>query len=198
MGGFGGGGAWALPGEYKAVLEVNGKKYETKVVVREDELQAISMDDRKLAQRYVREAQDLSQKGRGLLQSLEALGKQVDELSSTVGGMKTADAALRAQVKSVKDKIEAIKAVYFVSPPGQAGYRKPILVAFRGGTAAELVQGITSGFGGMGAPTQTAINQLNDLRAFLEPLLAKMKEVTDKDVPALNKLLAEKGIPYLR
>ena len=198
MGGFGGGGAWALPGEYKAVLDVNGNKYEAKVVVREDELQAISIDDRKLAQKYLREAQDLSQKGRGLLQSLEALGKQVDDLASTVGGMKSADAALRDQVKSVKGKIDALKAVYFVSPPGQTGYRKPILVAFRGGTAAELVQGITSGFGGMGAPTQTAVNQLNDLKAFLDPLLAKMKDITDKDVPALNKLLAEKGIPYLK
>jgi photosystem II stability/assembly factor-like uncharacterized protein len=197
-GGLGGGGAWALPGEYKAVLEVNGKKYETKVVVREDELQTISMEDRKLAQKYLREAQDLSQRGRGLLQSLEALSKQVDDLASTAGGMKSADAAVRSQVKAVKDKIDAIKAVYYVSPPGQTGYRKPILVAFRGGTAAELVQGITSGFGGMAAPTQTAIDELNDLRAFLEPLLAKMKEITDKDIPALNKLLAEKGIPYIR
>jgi len=198
-GGFGGGGGpWALPGEYKAVLDVNGKKYETKIIVKEDELQGIAMEDRKLGQKYFREAQDLSQKGRGLLQSLEALGKQVDELDANIGGMKAVDASVRAQVKAVKNKIDAIKAVYFVSPPGQTGYRKPILVAFRGGTAAELVTGITSGFGGMGAPTQTAIDQLNDLRAFLEPLLAKMKEIADKDVPALNKLLAEKGIPYIR
>ena len=198
MGGFGGGGAWALPGEYKAVLDVNGKKYETKVVVKEDELQGISVEDRKLAQKYYREAQDLSQKGRGLLQSLEAIGKQVDDLASTTGRMKAADAAVQTQVKAVKDKIDAIKAVYFVSPPGRTGYRKPILVAFRGGTAAELVQGIAGAFGGMGAPTQTAIDQLNDLRAFVDPLLVKTKEITDKDIPALNKLLAEKGIPYIR
>jgi len=197
-GGFGGGGVWALPGEYKAVLDVNGKKYETKVVVREDELHAVSMEDRKLAQRYAREAQDVAQKGRGLLQSLNSLGSQIDELASAVGGMKAADEAVRSQVKAVKGKIDALKAVYFVSPPGFTGYRKPILVAFRGGTAAELVQGITSGFGGMGAPTQTAIDQLSDFRAFLEPLLAKMKEITEKDVPGLNKLLAEKGMPYIR
>jgi hypothetical protein len=187
-----------LPGEYKADHDVNGKRYETKIIVKEDELQGVSIEDRRLGQRYFREAQDLSQKGRGLLQSLEALGKQVDELNSTVGGMKAVDAGVLAQVKAVKNKIDAIKAVYFVSPPGQTMYRKPILVAFRGGTAAELVMGISSGFGGMGVPTQTAIDQLNNLRAFLEPLLAKMKEITDKDVPALNKLLAEKGIPYIR
>jgi len=50
----------------------------------------------------------------------------------------------------------------------------------------------------MGAPTQTAIDLLNDLRAFLEPQLAKMKEIQDKDLAELNRLLAEKGIPYIK
>ncbi|MBM3294087.1 MAG: hypothetical protein FJY82_06125 [Candidatus Aminicenantes bacterium] len=197
QGGFGGG-AWALPGQYKAVLEVNGKTYETPVIIKEDELQGISMDDRRLAQRYAREAQDLAQKGRGLLQSLETSGKAVDDLAAAVGGMKADDEAVRSKISAVKGRIEAVKSVYFVSPPGFAGYRKPILVAFRGGTAAELVQGIARSFGGMGAPTRTAIDQLNDLKAFLDPLLAEMREIKEKDIPALNKLLAEKGIPYIR
>lgn len=64
--------------------------------------------------------------------------------------------------------------------------------------AAELVQGIAGSFSGMGAPTRTAIDQLNDLKAFAEPLLAKMKAIQENDVPALNKALAEAGIPYIR
>ena len=72
------------------------------------------------------------------------------------------------------------------------------MTAFRGGTTAELVNGIAGSFSGMGAPTQTAIDQLNDLRAALEPQLAKMKEVQDKDLAELNKLLAARGIPYVR
>lgn len=194
-GGFGGGGGpWTLPGEYKAVLEVNGKKFETKIAVKEDDLQGLSMDDRKLAQKYYREAQDLSQKGRTLLGSLDALSKQIDDLTGKAGGK----AAIETKIKEVKGKIDAIKAVYFNSPPDQAGYRKPILVAFRGGTAAELVSGITSGFNGMGAPTQTSIDQMDDLRAFVEPLIAKLKEIQEKDVAELNRLLAANGVPYIR
>jgi hypothetical protein len=72
------------------------------------------------------------------------------------------------------------------------------MVAFRGGTAAELVTGASRGSSGMGAPTQTAVDQLEDLTAFVEPLVQKMKDVTEKDIPELNKLLAEKGVPYIK
>lgn len=193
-GGFGGGAAWALPGEYKVVLDVNGRKYETRLVVREDELQGISLDDRKLAQNYLRDAQALAQKGRGLLQTLDSLGKQLDEMAARLGG----NAEVGPMVKEIKGRIDAIKAVFFLSPPDQGMYRKPILVAFRGGTAAELVQSIAGSFSGMGAPTRTAIDQLNDLRAFVEPLLAKMKILQETDIPALNKALAAAGVPYIK
>lgn len=194
----GGFGDYALPGEYKAVLEVNGKKMEAPFVVKEDPDQGISMEERLLGRKYRREAQDLAQKGRALLQALDATGKQLDDVAGRVAGMKNTDAALAAKVKAVKEKVDAIKAVFYLSPPGQGFYRKPLMVAFRGGTAAELVTGGSRGFGGMGAPTQTAIDQLNDFKTFAEPLFQKMKDITEKDVPELNKLLAEKGVPYIK
>ncbi len=49
-----------------------------------------------------------------------------------------------------------------------------------------------------GAPTQTTINRVEEFKAFLEPLAAKMAEITDKDIPELNKFLAEKGVPYIK
>lgn len=201
-GAFGGGGfaagPWVLPGEYKVVLDVNDQKIEKPVLVKEDPLEEISMEDRRLAQKYFYEARDLAQKGRQLLQSLDSLTKQLDDVSGKISGLKNIDPVIQSQVKTLKDKIGEIKSVYFLSPPEQTIYRKPLKVALRGGTAAELITGITRSFTGMGAPTQTAIDQLNDLAAFLEPLLAKMKEIADKDVPALNKLLAEKGVPYIK
>jgi photosystem II stability/assembly factor-like uncharacterized protein len=199
-GGFrsGGFGPYALPGEYRAVLEVDGRKMEEPFAVKEDPDQGISMEDRKLARKYSLEAQELSRKGRDLLQSLQSLGEQLDGLSGRLSGVKDVDPAVRAKLEAVKAKVEAIGSVYFTSPPEQSGYRKPLFDAYRGGTAAELVTGIARSFSGMGAPTGTAIDQLKDLEAFLEPLLAKMKDIADKDVPELNKLFAEKGIPYIK
>jgi len=190
-GGFGGA-AWVLPGEYKVVLDVNGKKLETKAVVRPDERQDITIEDRDMARKYLREAQDLAQKGRTLLTTLDTLGKQVDDLSNRVTGN------AEVKLKEVKAKIDGMKAVYALSPPGQGMYRKPILVAFRGGTIAELVQGIAGSFNAIGRPTQTSIDLMNSLKGYLEPLLAKMKEIQEKDIPELNKLLAASGVPYIR
>jgi len=185
---------WVLPGDYKVVLDINGKKLETKVVVRPDELQNITVEDRELSRKYLREAQEMSRKGQELLTGLDSLGKQIDDISGRVSGQ----AAVTARLKDVKAKIDAIKAVYYVSPPGFTGYRKPILVAFRGGTLAELVTGLSRSFNAIGRPTQTSIDLMNSLKEFLEPLLTKFKEITDKDIPELNRMLAESGVPYIK
>jgi hypothetical protein len=190
---------YALPGEYKAVLEVGGRKMEAPFKVLEDPDQGFSTEARVAGQAYVREAQDLARRGRELLQQTDSLTKQLDDVAGRVAGLKPGDPDLAAKVKAVKDKVDGIKAVFAVSPPDQGFYRKPLFVAFRGGTAAELVTGAGGrGAGGMGAPTKTMVDQLADLKAFAEPLLARMKDIAEKDIPELNKLLAAKGVPYVK
>ena len=199
-GGFGGLGSYTLPGEYTAVLEVNGRTMEKPFKVLEDPDQGFTLEDRLAGQKYARDAQDLARRGRELLAQIDSMTKQLDDVSGRVAAMKPTDADLAARVKAVKEKVEAIKAVFALSPPEQSMYRKPLMVAFRGGTAAELVTGGGGGRGGagMGAPTKTAVGQLAGLKAFAEPLFAKMKEIVDKDIPELNNLLAAKGVPYIR
>ncbi len=190
---------YALPGEYKAVLEVNGKRMEAPFKVLEDPDQGFTLEDRLAGQKFARETQDLSRRGRELLQQLDSTGKQLDDVAGRVAAMRPSEPDLAAKVRAVKEKVDAIKAVFYLSPPEQGFYRKPLFVAFRGGTAAELVTGGGGrGAGGMGAPTQTALDQLADLKAFAEPLFAKMKEIAEKDVPELNKALAAKGVPYIK
>jgi len=207
MRGGGGGGRgmaglapYALPGEYKAVLEVNGKKTEAPFRVLEDPDQGFTTEDRLAGQRYARDSQDLARRGRELLTQIDATTKQLDDVAGRVAAMKPSDPDLAARVKAVKDKVDAIKAVFSLSPPDQGMYRKPLLVAFRGGTAAELVTSGGGGRGGagMGAPTQTALDVLADLKAFAEPLFAKMKDILEKDVPELNKAMAAKSVPYIK
>jgi hypothetical protein len=171
---------------------------ETPFKVLEDPDQGFTITERRAGQEFARDAQDLARRGRELLTQLDSTAKQLDDVAGRVAGMKPADAELAARVKAVKDKVEAIKAVFSLSPPDQGFYRKPLFVAFRGGTAAELVTGATRGASGMGAPTRTAVDQLADLKAFAEPLFAKMKDIVEKDVPELNRLLAAKGVPYIK
>jgi len=189
---------YVLPGEYKAVLDVNGRKMEAPFEVLEDPDQGFTIEDRRAGQDFARESQDLARRGRELLQQIDSTGAQLDEVVGRVVGLKPADPDLAARVKEVKDKVEAIKAVFYLSPPEQGFYRKPLFVAFRGGTAAELVTGASRGSSGVGPPTRTAVDQLADLKAFAEPLFAKMKDIVEKDVPDLNKRLAAKGVPYIK
>jgi hypothetical protein len=197
--GFGGGfGPWALPGEYKAVLEVNGQKNEKSFMVKDDPGSGISLEDRKLAQKYFREAADLSRMGSSLLRTLDQLGKQLQDVDGTVRSMKDPDKTLLDRIGAVKDKIAGIRKVYFLSTEEQTMYRKPLKTAYRGGTAAELVMSMVGSVSrNMGAPTQTTIDQIQDLRNFLLPLVDRVKEITDKDVPDLNKALAAKNVPYI-
>jgi len=196
--GFGGLSPYVLPGPFKAVLEVNGRKLEAPFEVLADPDQGLTAEERRAGQAFLRDSQEFARQGRELLQKLDSTGKSIDDVVGRVGAMTPADQELMAKVLAVKEKINAIKAVFFVSPPDQGFYRKPLFTAFRGGTAAELVTGGGRSAGGLGAPTQTAVDQLAGLKAFAEPLFAKMKEITDKDIPELNKLLAAKGVPYIK
>ena len=68
--GFSGLAPLALPGAYKAVLEVGGRKMEAPFKVLEDPDQGFTMADRLAGQAYAREAQDLARRGRQLLTQL--------------------------------------------------------------------------------------------------------------------------------
>ena len=137
--------------------------------------------------------------GSSLLRTLDQLGKQLQDVDGTVKSMKEPDKALLDKISAVKDKADGIKKVFFQSTEEQTRYRKPLQTAYRGGTAAELVMSMVGSISrNMGAPTQTTIDQIEDLRNFLMPLVDKMKEITEKDVPDLNKMLAAKNVPYIK
>jgi len=192
-------GPYTLPGEYTVVLEVNGEKTEKTLLVKEDVLQGFSLEERKLHQRYFREATELARRGNNLLSAIDKWSHQISELENKLGSAKESDQALRDKVKIVKEKIEGLKRVYYRSPEEQSRYRMPLKVAYRGGTTAELIAGLPGRIASyMGAPTQTTVEMMEDLRNFLETLEKKMKEVEEKDIPELNRLLAAKNFPYLK
>lgn len=192
-------GPYTLPGEYAVILEVNGEKQEEPLLVKEDPLQGFTLEERKLHQKYYWEAAELARQGNNLLSALDKWSAQLNELEKKLASMKDADQALKDKVKSVKEKIDSLKKVYYRSPEEQSRYRMPLKVAYRGGTTAELITSLPGRIASyMGAPTQTTIDLMNELKDFLEPLVARMKEIEEKDLPDLNRLLASKNFPYLK
>jgi hypothetical protein len=94
-------------------------------------------------------------------------------------------------VKAVKDKVDAIGRLSLSPRPGLLRSRSS---PFR--AAARLVTG-ASRLSGMGAPTGTAIDQLADLRAFAEPLFAKMKDIVERR-PRTEPAAGRWGVPYIK
>jgi len=194
---FGGGGAnYAEPGDYKAVLEVNGKKIEKSFTLK-DEL-GIPAEERRLNQKYAREAAPVMAAGNRLMTQVDSLAAQLQQLETNLGSVRAVDQAVKDKLKAVRDKLAEIQKVYYRTPEGQTQYRQLYFNSLRGGTMGEAAMRAGSDVSRYpGAPTQMSIDRIEDAKAFLAPLQKRMAELIDSDVPALNKLLAEKGIPYI-
>jgi hypothetical protein len=201
-GGFGGGmggGFYAEPGDYKAVLTVNDRKFETSFAVK-DEL-GIPVEERRLAQKVAADSAPVAAAGSRLMTQVDQLATQLQQLETNLASVRNVDQAVRDKLKAVKDKLGEIQKVYYRTPEGQTQYRQLYFNALRGGTVGEVAMraGGGGGMGGSypGAPTQTQIDKVEEGKAFLAPLQKKMAELLETDVPALNKLLADKGIPFI-
>ena len=197
-GGFSGGGPWALPGEYKAVLDFNGQKFEQKFEVKPDPKHNFTLEERKLNQQFTREAAGLVQKGNRYMSTINTLNAQLDQIEKDLQTQK-ADAVLLDAVKALKQKVDPLKEAYAPSKPGQTGYRQPYFIALRGGTLPEQLRRVAGSVSSwQGAPTQTVIAQYKDIEAILNPLLARLDALVKTDVPALNKTLNEKGVVHIK
>jgi len=195
-GGFGGGGGgYVDAGEYRAVLEVNGKTQEKAFMVK-DEI-GIPLEEKKLNQKVALDAAPVSAAAARLMTQVEQLATQLQPLETNLAAGRNVDPAVTAKLKAVKDKLGEIQKVYFRTPEGQTQYRQLYFNALRGGTMAEVAMRGGGAGGYPGAPTQMAIDKIEEAKAFLAPLQKKMAELLETDVPALNKLLAEKGIPFI-
>ncbi|MCX6564660.1 MAG: hypothetical protein NTU60_13835 [Candidatus Aminicenantes bacterium] len=196
-GGFGGGGvgAYVEAGEYRAVFEVNGKTQEKAFMVK-DEI-GIPLEEKKLNQKVALDAAPVTAAASRLLTQVEQLAAQIQQLETNLASVRGVDPVVTAKLKAVKDKLGEIQKVYFRTPEGQTQYRQLYFNALRGGTMAEVaIRG--GGAGGYpGAPTQMAIDKIEEAKGILAPLQKKMAELLETDVQALNKLLAEKGIPFI-
>lgn len=199
MMGMGGGGPYVFPGEYKIVLDWNGTKQEQKFEVKADPDQNISLEERKLNQKYVREISALVPKGMRYIATVNSIVGQLDQLEKDLNSNKIKDAAVLDALKALREKMEGLQDAYAMSKEGQTQYRQPYLIALRGGTLPEQLRSLMGEVMRYpGAPTQTQINQFKDIESILLPLLDKLAAVVKSDVPALNKLLNEKNIPHIK
>jgi hypothetical protein len=82
---------------------------------------------------------------------------------------------------------------------GRTGYKRPVLVALRGGTLPEQISRLRySILSYQGAPTQSQMEQFENIKQVMQPLLDLAEEIKTKDIPELNSLLNELEYPAIK
>jgi hypothetical protein len=192
-------GPCVLPGEYQIELEVNGVTQVKTLVVKPFAKHDFTMDDRKLNQRYAQEIGALVQKGNALLQSMADLDEELKSVSSRVGEAGIKDERLSTKMKDIRAKVDKIQKAYSRSVEGRTGYKRPVMVALRGGTLPEQISRLQySVMGYQGAPTRTQIVQFENIKQVMQPLLDLAEMLKTKDIPEFNALLNELKFPVIK
>jgi hypothetical protein len=193
------GGPYALPGEYRIELDVNGTKQEKILVVKPFSKHDFSIEDRKLNHRYSQEIASLVQKGNTLIQSMTDLDEELKSVSSRARAAGIKDERLSAKMKAIQAKVGKILKAYSRSVEGRTGYKRPVVVALRGGTLPEQISRLQYAvMGYQGAPTQTMIDRFENIKNEMQPLLDLAEEIKTRDIPEFNALLNELKFPVIK
>jgi len=193
------GGSFVLPGQYKVVFQLNDKKMETNLTVHAYEKHSFTLEERKLNQDFVEEIGSIVNKGTALISTMTALSEQLQELEKRIKAEKQTYPGLEKMLIDLKSKVSHIQEAYSYSVAGATGYRRPVVVALRGGTLPEQIsrlRGSVSRY--QGAPTQTQIEQYNDIKSKVTPLFELAAEIQKTDIPKLNILLNEAKFPFIK
>jgi photosystem II stability/assembly factor-like uncharacterized protein len=193
------GGPYVLPGEYRIALEVNGTTQTQGILVKPFDKHDFTLEERELNHRYIQEIDDLNQKGNTLLQSMAELDEGLKSLSDRIRAAGIKDERLSAKMNDIRDKVDRIQKAYSRSVEGRTGYKRPVMVALRGGTLPEQISRLRySILSYQGAPTQTQIDQFENIKQVMQPLLDMAEKLKDEDIPGLNNLLNELNFPVIK
>jgi photosystem II stability/assembly factor-like uncharacterized protein len=187
---FRGGGIAALPGTYTVRLSVNGKSYTQPLTVKMDP--RIKTPAAELQKQFAT-ATEISQKQTDVRETrgkAANLREQIKKLRVEASGNSELDSALA----SLDQKAEAIEGI--AAPPNtSAAYPEPpaegenlLYLTSLYGTIASAVNS------GDAAPTAEAMKALAGANGTLAATLAKWKELTAKDLPAVNAQLKKAGL----
>jgi hypothetical protein len=193
------GGPHVLPGEYMVELRLDGIKQSKPLEVKSFAKHDFSLEERNLHQKYVHEIGELARKGNELILSMNQLNEELKSLESRIKEADIKDERLSARLKDIRAKTDKIQKSYSMNVEGRTGYKRPVLVALRGGTLPEQLARLRSSIMGyQGAPTQTQIDQFEDIKKAVNPLLETADILKTKDIPELNALLNELDFPVIK
>jgi hypothetical protein len=206
-GGGGGGGFFGFtargplvdPGEYTIAVSAAGKNVSKTVTVEEDPRVTMSAEDRAKRRQAIASLYTMARDadaGRRKIVALRTSLTGLTEAWKRPGGPHVPDPIKKA-ADELLAKVKETIGTFEVERTGQLGAAGPPLTY----TPPPVNQKITRLMGAMdgysGAPTARQLADIDASSAALQQGLAEVKKLTDEDLPHLNKMMADAGVPYV-
>ena len=186
---FGGGGPWALPGQYTVRLTVDGKSYTQPLTVRMDPRLQVSMADLEKQLTTARQVESLSAKVSDAL-------RQATSLRRAIAGLQSQPASdVKSALASFTRSMDEVAGVPPRLTPEDSGVAPPSndisSLLYLNGELQRISQSVN---GGQAAPTDGALKALADTQQKLSAALQKWEAVATTGLTQLNQVLQKNGI----
>jgi photosystem II stability/assembly factor-like uncharacterized protein len=188
----GGGGSWALPGQYTVRLTTNGKSYSQPLNV--------SLDPRvKVTEADLVAQFEASQKAAGLIESLAKPSVQVADVAKQI---KLLQPKLKVNNEAQAAMAEFQKKFDAVVGPPPPDYGTPVIPVQTDHTSIRYLQGSLRQVQGAlqsadAAPTPDQLKALSGLEAQVKSTLEGWQKLQTSDVSSLNAKLQQAGLPVI-
>jgi photosystem II stability/assembly factor-like uncharacterized protein len=194
------GGASVDPGTYTVKLSYEGKEATTTVVVNEDPRIQISPEDRAARRKALDEIAALARPAFLGQRTVQALRTALD--GAMQGWKRPGAAAVPDNVKKAAEELlKKVDEVYpkFATPPQQQqlGAAGPPLVFTPPPLPNRILQLGMAIEGWTAAPAAPQLEELKLLSDQLREAGATVRKLMQEDLPALNKLMNEAGVPHI-
>jgi photosystem II stability/assembly factor-like uncharacterized protein len=198
--GFGGGrGPLVDPGEYTIAIAVAGKTQTKTVVVEEDPRITMSAEDRARRREALTKLYAMAKEAESGRRRIVALRTSLTTV--TDGWKKPGATQAPDNVKKSADellaKVKEVAGTFEFERGGQLGGAGPPLTYTPPPMNQKVDRLMNSIDSYSAAPTARQISDIEQVSADLQPALAAVKQLVDEDLPRLNKLMAEAGVPYV-
>ena len=181
------------PGEYSVRLAVAGASQTKKVLVEDDVRVKLSPEDRAERTKAITELFDMAKEA-------DAAQREFTALRTAMGGLRetwkrsgpVADAATKAldELDQKMDAIEKTPAQDLAAGSTSARY-EPAPVSQRINRLMGMIDGYAF------KPTADQVAEIGELRAEMGAVDARIKKLIAEDLPRVNKILNDAGVPFL-
>ncbi|HEX8816399.1 MAG TPA: glycoside hydrolase [Terriglobales bacterium] len=178
-------GPLVLPGRYTVKLTADGKTYSQPLTINMDPRVKLTADSLRRQLDLSLKITDAMHRDYVAIQQVRSLRDQIKKLQTSSPPPELAD--LDKKLADLQGSSGGFGMMFLSSPPGRS------LERLNSGLSDLL--GIVDGADA--APTTQAVKMFGDVSKALDEQLAQLKQLTDKDVPDLNKKLKQSGSPPL-